>query len=307
MMADPTVLINIVLYNPDKDKVLELIRICSHYEQAKILLFDNLPSTPCLEYANSEKIILYKSEKNVGVAGAYYYACNMAEKENFDFVLFLDQDTQLTENFISEMILGFYRLQKLHPRLIAIGPSWRDPRTYKWFQDKKSKINLKNILKKKLKVTQKINKLVRLNNVIISSGMLILVKNLIKIGYPKKEYFIDLVDIEWCLRALSKNYHIEMLKNIQVEHTLGKVKKNKNSLLQYQDPMRYYYSIRNSFLLFREKQYPFDFRFFILIRNISEIKKIPFVPESRKSLIAALHGLKDGFLSRKKVYLETLK
>ncbi|WP_342220633.1 hypothetical protein [Rickettsiella endosymbiont of Miltochrista miniata] len=34
-------LINVELYNPKKDKVLELIRICTEYKSAKILLFDN--------------------------------------------------------------------------------------------------------------------------------------------------------------------------------------------------------------------------------------------------------------------------
>lgn len=306
-MSEPSVLINIVLYNPDKDRVLALIHVCSHYKQAKILLFDNAPGRHSLEYTAYENIILYKSTKNVGVAGAHYYACKMAETENFDFVLFLDQDTQLPKNFVKNMILEFYQLQNLQSRLVAIGPSWHDPRTYDWYEKKNNEFNIKNSLKKKLKITQKINNLIRLNNVIISSGMLLLVKKLKKIGYPKKEYFIDLVDLEWCLRALYKGYHVEMIKNIRVQHSIGEIKQNKNSLLHYQSPLRYYYSIRNSFLLFREKQYPFSFRFFILIRNILEMKKIFFVPESKKSLIAAYRGLKDGFLSKKGVYLETFK
>lgn len=298
-MSDPTVLINIVLYNPEPIRVLELIRICCIYQHAKILLFDNSDDLQFLNYEKSKKIILYKSEENVGIAGAHYYACKLAEKENYDFILFLDQDTQLPEYFVSNMILEFYQLQKIHSRLVAIGPSWKDPRTYDWYQEKNNKITVKNTLKKKFKISRKINNLIRLNNVIISSGMLVLVKFLRNIGYPKKEYFIDLVDLEWCLRALSKDYHIEMVKKIQVQHALGEIKKHKNRLLHYQNPLRYYYSIRNSFFLFREKQYPLDFRFFILIRNILEIKKIPFVPESKKSLLAAIRGIKDGIFIKK--------
>lgn len=298
-MSDPSVLINIVLYNPEPIRVLELIRICCIYQHAKILLFDNSDDLQLLNYEKSEKIILYKSVENVGIAGAHYYACKLAEKENYDFILFLDQDTQLPEYFVSNMILEFYQLQKIYSRLVAIGPSWKDPRTYDWYQEKNNKITVKNTLKKKFKISRKINNLIRLNNVIISSGMLVLVKFLRNIGYPKKEYFIDLVDLEWCLRALSKDYHVEMVKNIQVQHTIGEIKKNKNRLIHYQNPLRYYYSIRNSFLLFREKQYPLDFRFFILIRNILEIKKIPFVPESKKSLLAAIRGIKDGIFIKK--------
>lgn len=60
--------------------------------------------------------------------------------------------------------------------------------------------------------------------------MLVLVKHLKNIGYPKKEYFIDLVDLEWCLRALSKDYHVEMVENIQVQHAIGEIKIKKINL-----------------------------------------------------------------------------
>ncbi|MCH9637307.1 MAG: glycosyltransferase [Gammaproteobacteria bacterium] len=305
-MSEPRILINIVLYNSDKNKILELIRICLDYEQVKILLFDNASDNHSLNYIDSEKVILYKSTKNVGIAGAHYYACEMAESENFDFVLFLDQDTQLPEYFVNSMILEFYQLQKIHSRLVAIGPLWKDPRVYDWYQKKFNKFKkfkkfkkfVKKVLNKRFKITSKIDNIYRVNNVIISSGMLVLVKSLKNIGYPKKEYFIDLVDLEWCLRALSKDYHVERLKKIQIQHTIGEIKINKNSFMLYQNPMRYYYAIRNSFFLFREKKYPFDFRFFILIRNILEIKKIPFVPEPKKSLLAAIRGIKDGIYKK---------
>jgi rhamnosyltransferase len=203
-MFGPTILINIVLYNPDPNKVLELMRICCIYQHAKILLFDNSNNLQLLNYKKSEKIISYKSSQNAGIAGAHYYACKLAENENYDFLLFLDQDTQLPEYFINNMISEFYRLQKIYSRLVAIGPSWRDARTYDWYQEKNNKVTVKNILKKKFKIAIKINNLIKLNNVIISSGMLVLVKFLKDTGYPKKEYFIDLVDLEWCLRAFSK-------------------------------------------------------------------------------------------------------
>lgn len=298
-MSGPKVLINIVLYNPDPSKVLELIRIGCLYQHAKILLFNNSDNLQLLNYEKSDKIIFYQSAQNVGVAGAHYYACTLAEIENYDFILFLDQDTQIPEHFVTNMILEFYQLQKKYSRLVAIGPSWNDPRTIDWYQEKNNKFTMKNILKKKFKITRKINTIIKLNNVIISAGMLALVKFLKNIGYPKKEYFIDLVDLEWCLRALSKNYHVEMIKKIQIQQALGEIKKNKNRFLHYQNPIRYYYSIRNSFFLFREKQYPFNFRFFILIRNLLEIKKIPFVPESKKSLLAAIKGIRDGIFIKK--------
>ncbi|TLY48056.1 MAG: glycosyltransferase [Gammaproteobacteria bacterium] len=307
-MFKPTLLINIVLYNPDKDKLIGLLRICLAYESVKILLFDNSSYEQSPESMHSEKIIFYKSKKNVGVAGAHYYACKLAEAKNFDFVLFLDQDSLLPEDFINLLVLGFYRLQKLYPRLCAVGPLWKDPRIIGWYQEKEVKNNLKKRIKTKLKrilrVTQyreKMHQLLQLDNILISSGMMVWVPTLKDIGYPKKEYFIDLVDIEWCLRALSKNFQIEQVKNVKMQHTIGQFKSSKTRFLQYQSPMRYYYSIRNSFYLFRENKFPILFRLFILIRNIVEMKKIPFVPETKKSLLAAVSGIRDGIFMKKKL------
>src|SRR5205085_10676567 len=121
-----------------------------------------------------------------------------------------------------------------YPRLCAIGPAWEDPRIINWYQEKPVKNNLKTKTKAKLqcilKVRQyreKMHQLLRVDHILISSGLLISVSALKAIGYPKKEYFIDLVDIEWCLRALSKGYQIEIVKTIQMRHTIGEFKCSK--------------------------------------------------------------------------------
>lgn len=289
MMSNPAVLINIVLYNPDKNKVINLIDVCSQYQNAKILLFDNTENSEPLELGNAKNIILFQSPKNVGVGGAHYTACKMAEAENFDFVLFFDQDSQLPPSFINDMIFGFYRLQKLYPRLCAVGPSWSDPEL-----GRASTRTLKDKLRGLLKAPN-------LKHVLISSGMLIWVPSLKHIGYPKKEYFIDLVDTEWCLRALYKNYQILMLPDVHMLHRIGEVKKINKFFFQYEQPMRYYYSIRNSLFLFHEKNIPFSCKLSILAGNIFKLRKIIFSPAPLKSFIAACRGLKDGFFLKKNI------
>lgn len=283
MMSKPAVLINIVLYHPDRNKILSLINICSQYEKIKILLFDNTETTEVFDFDDNKNIIIFKSPKNVGVGGAHYLACQMAEAENFDFVLFLDQDSQLSDNFIIDMILSFYRFKKIYPRLCAIGPTWHDPD----LGNSKTRA-LKNKLRSLLKAPN-------LKHVLISSGMLILVPTLKHIGYPKKEYFIDLVDTEWCLRALYKNYQIVMSPDVLMSHRIGEVKKCSKLFVQYEQPIRYYYSIRNSFLLFHEKNIFLSYKIFILAGNLFKLRKIIFSPKPMQSLIAAGRGIKDGF------------
>jgi rhamnosyltransferase len=283
-MSKPAVLINIVLYHPDKKNILDLVDVCSQYEKAKILLFDNSENQQSLDLSNAHNLVLVQSPKNIGVGGAHYTACKMAEAENFDFVLFLDQDSQLPSGFVNDMLSGFYRLQKSNPRLCAIGPSWSDPELARQFTRK---------LKDKLRILLKAP---NLKHVLISSGMLVYVPTLKYIGYPKKEYFIDLVDTEWCLRALYKNYQILMLPDLHMLHRIGEVKKFGKLLFQYEKPIRYYYSLRNSLFLFHEKNIALSCKIFILIGNLFKLRKIVFSSVPMESLIAAGRGIKDGFL-----------
>lgn len=286
-MSKPSVLINIVLYHPDQKKILDLIDICVKYEETKILLFDNSEHLQSIDLSNSPNLVLFQSPKNVGVGGAHYAACRMAEAENFDFLLFLDQDSQLPSNFLKDMLSGFCRLQKLYPHLCAVGPSWRDPELGRGLT-RTLKDKLRNVLKAP-----------NLNHVLISSGMLIWVPTLKEIGYPKKEYFIDLVDTEWCLRALYKNYQIVKLSDVHMLHRIGEVRKWNHFFFQYEQPIRYYYSIRNSFFLFHEKNISLSCRLCILAGNIFKLRKIIFSPNPLKGFIAAYQGLKDGFLLKK--------
>ncbi len=284
MMSKPAVLINIVLYNPDKKKVLDLMDICTQYEKSKVLLFDNSEGYQPFEFDINKNVILFKSPKNVGVGGAHYFACQMAEEKNFDFVLFLDQDSQLSVNFITDIISGFYRLKKLHPRLCAVGPTWKDPE-----RGESKTRTLRDKIRSFVKAPN-------LNHVLISSGMLVYVPTLKHIGYPKKEYFIDLVDTEWCLRALYKNYQILMLPDIHMLHRIGEVKKFRKFFFQYEKPIRYYYSLRNSLFLFHEQNITLSCKIFILIGNLFKLRKIVFSSVPMESLIAAGRGIKDGFL-----------
>lgn len=267
----------IVLYYPCEKQLLDLIYICSQYAYIKILLFDNTPGYYPLNINFSKKIIYFKSKKNSGVGKAHYYASQMAVKNKYDFILFVDQDSQFPNSFIQNMLAKFLYFKKNYPRLAAIGPTWIDHRRPK----KKQKENLK-----------------KTRTMLISSGMLVLVSALIDIGFPKREYFIDHVDTEWCFRAINKNYQLIKV-DIQIKHALGEIKTFGRWCFQYHEPNRYYYTIRNSFLLYKEKWIPLSSRIYILVRNLFEIMKIPMLPQPLSSCLAVWRGFKDGIRLRK--------
>ncbi|MCZ6909409.1 MAG: glycosyltransferase [Rickettsia endosymbiont of Ixodes persulcatus] len=277
-MKKTKLLVVIVLYYPTEKQILDLIHICYQYVDIKILLFDNSPDNYSVNVEFYNKVIYVKSKKNVGVGGAHYYAAELAVKKNFTFILFLDQDSQLPNDFVRNMLYKFAYFKKVYPRLAAIGPAWNDYRR----TIKKKKNNLSKSVK-----------------MLISSGMLVLVSVLIDIGYPKKEYFIDHVDTEWCFRAVSRKYVLVKVHDIQMEHAIGEIRNFGKWYLQYHKPIRYYYFIRNSFFIFREKWMPFPSRLYIVLRNLVAIIKIPFLPHSLLTCLYVWRGLKAGINLRK--------
>ncbi|MCZ6913312.1 MAG: glycosyltransferase [Rickettsia endosymbiont of Ixodes persulcatus] len=275
-MEKTSVLIVIVLYHPDEKKLLELIHTCCQTSvsvRISILLFDNAQIADSMILQLSSQAVYYQSSKNVGVSGAYYYASEMASSKNFNFLLLLDQDSQLPNNFMDAMLTSFFQLQTEYPRLAAIGPAWNDPR----FSLKKKKLTL--------------NKSVA---ILISSGMLIWVPVLRDVGFPKKNYIIDHVDTEWCLRAFSKNYQLIKLQHVHMQHTLGEVKKIAKVTLRYHQPIRYYYRVRNGFFIFRDKDLVYSLRLYVLLRNVVLLLKVPFLPKPVAILRAIWRGLKEG-------------
>ena len=302
-MGKPSILTTIVLYHPDEKQLLALVKVCAQSANTHILLFDNAEISDALKEKISDSIVYVQSPANVGVGGAHYYACQMAVEKKFDFILLLDQDSQLPSNFVNDMVAGFYRTQACYSRLAAVGPSWTDPRILKPTQNKPTHLSkqlsglsrLKHLLKKNHKLKKLVDLWRNKNKIIlISSGMLICVSALEIVGFPKREYFIDLVDTEWCLRVHAKQYQVIKLEDVWMEHTIGNVKKIGRRHLYYQTPIRYYYTMRNSFLLFSDKQLPFFHRSVILLKSLLQLSKLPFVPEPLASFSAAWRGLKEG-------------
>jgi GT2 family glycosyltransferase len=86
-------------------------------------------------------------------------------------------------------------------------------------------------------------------DLVIASGCLIRRDVVEKIGLPRSDFFIDLVDFEYCLRARSRGYKIAVISRAKLGHEIGNGRKV--DLLGYkrlwinQPPFREYYVSRN--------------------------------------------------------------
>src|SRR5271156_4558617 len=106
---DPNIFAVIVLYKTHPSKsaafttlVTELKRAQPLNSRLRVLLFDNSPGAQGCE--DLPPYVLYHAAAlNEGIAGAYNYALGFARREGFNWMLTLDQDTQLPLDFLVQM------------------------------------------------------------------------------------------------------------------------------------------------------------------------------------------------------------
>ncbi|MDR2129451.1 MAG: glycosyltransferase family 2 protein [Burkholderiaceae bacterium] len=87
---------------------------------------------------------------------------------------------------------------------------------------------------------------------VIASGCLIPVPVLRQIGLMREDFFIDWVDVEWCLRARVQGYHIWGVCDAALEHHLGdKVVRIAGREVPLHPAWRHYYQARNLVLMLK--------------------------------------------------------
>jgi GT2 family glycosyltransferase len=83
----------------------------------------------------------------------------------------------------------------------------------------------------------------------ITSGSLIRREAVEKAGLPRDDFFIDFVDLEYCLRLRHLGYKIVMVRDSTLEHTIGSPRKIKilghSAIWTDHAPWRHYYMARN--------------------------------------------------------------
>lgn len=85
---------------------------------------------------------------------------------------------------------------------------------------------------------------------VIASGCLIPAPVLQAVGWMREDFFIDWVDIEWCLRARGHGYRIFGACGALLEHSLGdKVVQVLGQEIAQHAPWRHYYQARNFVLM----------------------------------------------------------
>lgn len=275
----------IVTYNPDADKLLDLLNR-SRDQVAKIVIVDNasasLPPLPDVE--------IIRNEKNEGLAAALNRGVEHAVAEGFSHVLLFDQDSKPTPGMVAALRADLESLQVKGRKVAAIGPSVVDVRNDATLPFVRFGFPLnRKVAPAGAPVPC---------DFLITSGVLIPAAALKEIGLMRAGLFIDNIDMEWCARAKHLGFGLYGSARAKMRHELGDslfTLPLVNHTVAVHSPARLYYFMRNRVLLYRLGHVS-------RIWVAQDLLRIPikiaifslFVPKRLRNLKYMLKGLADG-------------
>lgn len=274
-----------VTYNPEKDL---LTNIDSYIEQLDFLyIVDNGSQKECVEILkslkNNKKIKVIYNESNKGIASALNIGIKEAEKRDFYWVMFLDDDSKASKNMVKNMIDVYDGINN-NNNIVSLFPRIIEENNCDNYDSIKSEKLFEEVL---------------YGN---SSGNIIKLNIFKKVGYLRDDFFIDSVDNEFCLRIAKYGYkHIRVFSGTLI-HNLGDSMKKKffwkNIITTNHSALRRYYIARNRIILWSlYKNYFPNYVFKDIYRFISELIKIILYEKDKyqkikMTYIGIIHGFK---------------
>ena len=277
----------IVLYNPNWEvthKVLESI-----YKQVdRIFMVDNSPNAQEVDFSVYGNVVYHFIGGNKGIATAQNIGIKYFEQNDYDFVIFFDQDSIPSINLVEHLYTKYKFLSDKGIKIGGIGP-----RPYNRTEGKE----YRGMIKKGKKLYPYITEVTD----IISSASFIPINNFSIVGYMEERLFIDAVDHEWCWRAIKKaKLRFFIIEDILLSHQLGEGDRfflfRKVAI---PTPFRTYYQFRNYFLLVRRGYVPLYWKVKNAIKYFVKYFYFSiFVPPKKQYFLQINRGIIDGLKNK---------
>lgn len=198
------------------------------------------------------KINYIKNATNRGFTGANNIALKEILKQKFNYVLLLNNDTEVKPNFLNHLLDSI----ELDKTLAAVQPLilnyenrntiWNAGGSFNTFFGLSKTRNKGAIYTPKLKIDTFTEWI---------SGCCILVKtDVIKeIGLLDDRFFAYFEDVDWSIRMKNKGYKLGVVpKSVIFHHTSGSTKKNNTSNEGNLSPYAHYLNVRNHIYLIKK-------------------------------------------------------
>nr|WP_255091690.1 glycosyltransferase [Vibrio aestuarianus] len=283
----------VVSYNPGIELFEHLKNL--NRQVSKIILFDNNSSGDSLACVNKcetiDSVDVIYSNINVGLSKAQNIAIKQALNEGADWVLTLDDDSDISDDFVANMLE------------VCDGSDLNVGAVVPIVKDQNSNQTSRFIL-----AGNKFQKVVPGNKslevlVAISSGMLIKRSVFNEIGFMNEDYFIDYIDIDFSLRVNSQFKMISCPSAI-LAHRLGEKQKvtflGLSFVVSNHSSFRRYYIYRNRIDVWKRHYlaYPKYILYEICV-SIAEAFKILILEKNKKgNFFAICNGVISSFKKR---------
>ena len=258
------IIINWRKYNLTKNCIQSVFK--STYVNFKIIIVDNeYQNNGFAEFEKNDKIHIIKNEKNEGFARANNQGIKYSLKNGFDYILVLNNDTEIKNNLLYSLIKQSNKLNQkiIQPLILNYDGTkiWNAGGTinnfFGTFQTNKKGESFKNF-KKNMDFTDWF------------TGCCVLIKSEVfnDIGYFDERFFAYYEDVDYSIRLKKMGYSIALMTDSYLQHYESASSKSINKSEGNLSPYVHYLNIRNHILLLKKHSKSFNLIGVLLYQSI---------------------------------------
>jgi len=293
-----TVCAVIVSHQPEPAALLSLLDAVTPQVGAVVLVdnaSDGVWQRPLGETMSARGGALLSQLVNVGLAAAQNIGIDWARAHGYRQVLLLDQDSEPEDGMVAALLAVLQALSATN-RVGAVGPRFHDTREGRHAPFVRIGFPLNR------KLWCECAEQTIACDFLISSGALIPLSVLDRVGPMDAGLFIDNVDLEWSFRARALGYALYGVCAATMHHRLGDARHPLpfgSGQIVVHGPARLYYMMRNRLRLYRMPHTPGVWIAQDLPRVLTKLLLFGVLVGPRlRNLRFMLRGLRDGLRGR---------
>lgn len=268
----------VTTFAPDATLAANLLLVSR--QVALVVLVDDTGPGHGSEAYPIENLVVIRNPANVGIAKSLNIGIEHAARQGFDWVLTLDDDTRVSDDYVSKLS-GFLASTALGD--VGIVALSRPRSSVPHEAPEAAYTTRRNI---------------------ITSGSLFSVKTFQALGGFSEELFIDLVDFDFCIRARKAGHTLVVLNSVGMEHQVGHSESRQvlffRTTVYHHAPFRLYYQARNA-IVFTRRHFLYDPLLCLYI--LLDVLRIPakalvFEKDKAARLKHTWAGIRDALLGR---------
>lgn len=291
----------VVTFHPDHELLLQLLKTLQK-QVDNIVVVDNgsgAATVRWLEDMADGGIVVVTEGRNRGVAAAHNKGIAWAGRNRATHILLVDQDSIPEDDMVDRLMEAAETLSTRGIRFAAVGPRYIE----EYSAHKSAFIRFGWIKFRQIHCKNRNRSEIIRADFLISSGSLIPLDVVSDVGEMDERLFIDHVDTEWFLRARSQGYRAYGVCNAVMRHSLGdsgfRVWLGTWRYLPQHTPLRHYYIVRNSLLLYKRKYAPIKWVINDLVRLAVIFLLYTLVQPPRWQRVSMMaRGVKHGIVGR---------